>query len=341
MRFTDLLGQEKNVRLLRSALIRGRVAHAYLVTGAPGTGKKTLARTFAAALNCEGRGPEWDGEPCGECRSCRKLAGGNHPDVQEISPEGARLKVEQMRELRRENARRPYEGRYKVFLIHQAELMTDEAANSLLKTLEEPPGPAVFLLLTAFPARILPTIASRCCSLKMAGLAEETIARALMAEGRAEEAARGAAALAGGALGRARDVADRWESLKEEALAFYACASRGDRAGLLERAAAWAKSREEAEERLQLLEGIYRQLLLAAGGKPAGVWGKMLAGGAEAYGPLALPGAKTALLTIMCAKQALAANAHRRLLMEVVLLQIARCHEGGVPLPGLAGGKGA
>ncbi|MGE5553818.1 MAG: DNA polymerase III subunit delta' [Betaproteobacteria bacterium] len=338
MRFADLLGQEITVRLLKSALLKDRVAHAYLLAGPPGAGKRTLARILAAALNCAARGgPEWDGEPCGECPSCQKMARGNHPDVQVIAPDGSHLKLEQMQELRRENARRPYEGRCKVFIVEQAELMTDEAANCLLKTLEEPPGPTVFLLLTAYPARILPTIASRCSVLKLARLREAEIVQKLVAEGRTEEEARAAAGLAGGSLGRARTVAGRWNELREEARDFFAAACRGDRVALLARAAAWSKSREEAQERLELLEALYRQLLLAAGGAPAGVWQQVLGREAER---LSLDSARTALEALMWGRQALSANAHRRLLLEVLFLQIARCHEGSEPLPGLAKGLG-
>ena len=340
MRFADLLGQEKNVRLLKAALVGDRVAHAYLLSGPPGSGKKTLARTFAAALNCEGRGAGWDGEPCGECRSCKKTAHGNHPDVQEISPESSRLKVEQMRELRRENARRPYEGRYKVFLIDQAELMTDEAANSLLKTLEEPPGPAVFLLLTAYPSRLLPTIVSRCSPLQMASLPERLLARRLKDEGWSEEEASGAATLAGGSLGRAREAAGRWGTLRNEAREFFTAASQGDRVALLSLAAAWSKSREEAQERLELLEALYRQWLLGAGRGPAGVWQEVLGPAAHESGSLSLAGVRRILEAVMGAEQALMANAHRRLLLEVLFLQIARCHLGEEPLPGLAEGPG-
>lgn len=326
MRFADLLGQEKNVRLLKAALQRDRVAHAYLFAGPAGSGKKTLAWTFAAALNCEGRREEWDGEPCGDCRSCRKLLTGNHPDVQLVKPDGSRLKVEQMRELRRDNARRPYEARHKVFIVDQAELLTDEAANSLLKTLEEPPGPAVFILLTAYPARLLPTIRSRCAALKLASLPESVLAEALVREGWAEEPARAAAALAGGSLGRAREIAGRWDVLREEARGFFAEVSQGDRAALLERAAAWSKTREDAQERLGLLEGLYRQLLRGAGGLPGAT--------------LSVTGARRALESILWAERALLANAHRRLLLEVLFLQIARFHEGREPLPGLAEGLG-
>ncbi|MGE5508878.1 MAG: DNA polymerase III subunit delta' [Chitinophagales bacterium] len=344
MRFGDLLGQEKNIRLLREAVRRDRAAHAYLFAGPPGSGKRSLALAFAAALDCEARGTAgWDGEPCGECRSCRKMASGNHPDLQVIEPDGARLKIEQMREVRRENARRPYEARHKVFLIAGAETLTDEAANSLLKALEEPPGPAVFLLLTTHVARLLPTIVSRCCVVKLTPLPEATIAQALAGEGVEPGVAAAAAALSGGALGRAREVAESWDEWRDEARRFYDAAHAGDRVALLQLAAAWAKDRDVAAARLTLLEGLYRQLLHAAGGASAGPL--LLAAGLKppqggAGAGISLAGARQALESIMWTEQALLANAHRRLLLEVLFLQIARCHRGEEPLPGLAGGRG-
>jgi DNA polymerase-3 subunit delta' len=346
MRFDDLLGQEKNIQLLREAVRRDRAAHAYLFAGPAGSGKRSLALAFAAALNCEARGERgWDGEPCGECRSCRKMASGNHPDLQVIEPDGARLKVEQMREVRRENARRPYEARHKVFLIAGAETMTDEAANSLLKALEEPPGPAVFLLLTTHLARLLPTILSRCSVVKLTPLPEALIAQALTREEVDPSVAAAAAALAGGALGRAREVAANWTEWRDDACRFYEAAQGGDRVALLQLAAAWAKDRDEAVERLTLLEGLYRQLLHAAGGAKPGALltvGLGLPTGRTGGGDrlLSLSGARQALETIMWAEQALLSNAHRRLLLEVLFLQIARCHRGEEPLPGLADGRG-
>jgi DNA polymerase-3 subunit delta' len=154
-----VVGHDWAVALLRSSLSAGRVAHAYLLSGPPQIGKRTLALALAQALNCAG--PD---APCGQCPSCLKTTRGVHPDVRLISGEGTggNIKIEQMRALQHEAVLAPYEGRYRVFILRQMEHATLEAANSLLKTLEEPPA-QVILVLTAVHAESLPgTIVSRC-----------------------------------------------------------------------------------------------------------------------------------------------------------------------------------
>lgn len=159
-RIGDLIG---NAGLV-GALVRGRLPAAALFEGPAGVGKRTLAFLLAVRANC--RRPE-GGEPCGSCPSCIKAFGGNHPDIRVYSPdtEGGRIKIEQMREMRQEAQYRPFEGKCRCFIIDPADLMTVEAANCILKTLEEPAETTHLSLVTAFPDQVLPTIRSRCLQL--------------------------------------------------------------------------------------------------------------------------------------------------------------------------------
>jgi DNA polymerase-3 subunit delta' len=143
--------------LLERSRANGRVAHAYLLIGLPQIGKTTLALNFAQALHCLG-----EDKPCGQCRSCLKIAHGNHPDVRVIEAVNGTIKIDQIRSMQREVALSPHEGRWKVYVIRQMERATTEAANCLLKTLEEPPAQVILMLTASDIDQLLPTIISRC-----------------------------------------------------------------------------------------------------------------------------------------------------------------------------------
>lgn len=175
-----LVGHEWAVDLLRSALAAQRLAHALLITGPAQVGKTTLARAVAAALNCQGQD-----RPCGQCQSCRKVARGVHPDVRLVLPEASKsgrepvLKIDQIRELQREAALAPMEGRTKVFLLRDVDCANLPAANALLKTLEEPPAQVVLLLTSTRPHALLPTIVSRCQTIQLRPLPLDQVTQAL------------------------------------------------------------------------------------------------------------------------------------------------------------------
>lgn len=156
---SEVVGQSHVKRFLANIVKSGRIPHAYLFCGAKGTGRTEAALSFSKALNCEN---VQDGEACGQCISCRKIDSGNHPDVTIIEPDGASTKIDQMRMMIREAAFRSYESPWRVFIITCAETMNQEAANSILKLLEEPPDNCVIILLSTSIRRILPTIISRC-----------------------------------------------------------------------------------------------------------------------------------------------------------------------------------
>ncbi|MCE5172434.1 DNA polymerase III subunit delta' [Paenibacillus profundus] len=157
MSFEHILGQERAKKILQNGLRSGKVSHAYLFSGPKGTGKLGAAFTFTKALFCE----RLQDDACDECLSCRKIEHGNHPDVQVISPEGQSIKIDQIRELQREFSYRTHAAGRKVYIIEQAESMTVQAANSLLKFLEEPTSPITAILITENGQAMLPTIQSR------------------------------------------------------------------------------------------------------------------------------------------------------------------------------------
>jgi DNA polymerase III subunit gamma/tau len=157
-RFADLVGQEHVARGLSGAIESGRIGHAYLFTGARGVGKTSAARIYAKALECE-RGPA--AEPCNDCDSCRAIAAGQDVDVVEIDAASNRG-IDEIRQLRQNVAVRPARGRFKIYIIDEVHMLTREAFNALLKTLEEPPQHVKFVLCTTEPEKLPITILSRC-----------------------------------------------------------------------------------------------------------------------------------------------------------------------------------
>lgn len=159
MNYQHIVGNEAVHRLLKTILMQGKTSHACLFTGPEGVGKATTAQVFAKALLCAS--PE-DGMPCDHCNSCRKFDSDNHPDFHRIDGEKGTIKIEQIRELQKNIYLKAYESENRVYLIDRADNLTIEAANSLLKILEEPPARSYFILTSHRPFALLPTIISRC-----------------------------------------------------------------------------------------------------------------------------------------------------------------------------------
>ncbi len=156
--FDEVVGQDHVTRTLRNALASGRISHAYLFAGVRGTGKTTMARLLAKAVNCEGEGTE---KPCGSCRICRAVDEGSLIDLIEIDAASNRG-IDEIRDLRDKVGFRPNEARYKFYIIDEVHMLTEPAFNALLKTLEEPPAHVIFVLATTEPHKIPATIISRC-----------------------------------------------------------------------------------------------------------------------------------------------------------------------------------
>ncbi|HEV7237060.1 MAG TPA: DNA polymerase III subunit gamma/tau, partial [Ktedonobacteraceae bacterium] len=156
--FGDLVGQEPVTRTLKNALTSGKLAHAYIFTGPRGTGKTSTARLLAKTINCE---HPVNGEPCNACQQCREITAGNSFNVIEIDAASNRG-IDSIRDLREKVMMPPSTGKYKVYVLDEAHMLTTEAFNALLKTLEEPPAYAIFVMATTDVHKMLPTVLSRC-----------------------------------------------------------------------------------------------------------------------------------------------------------------------------------
>ena len=176
--FKDVVGHKDIINYIRNAVREDKVSHAYILNGERGAGKKMLANLFAATLLCEKGGPD----PCNECHSCRQAESGNHPDIIKVTHEKPNsISVDDIREQVNNTIMiKPYQGPYKVYIIPQADMMTPQAQNALLKTIEEPPEYAVIMLLTENADTLLSTINSRCVMLKLRNIKDTLIKKYLM-----------------------------------------------------------------------------------------------------------------------------------------------------------------
>jgi DNA polymerase-3 subunit delta' len=200
--FSDIVGQERAIEYIKKVLKGGKVSHAYLFVGINGVGKTTTALAMTRALNC--LEPLDEGEGCGSCVHCRQMAGGNFPDFESLSPHGRAIRIEQIRELNRRISLKTVSGRYRVVVVERAELMTKEAANAFLKTLEEPPEGNVLILTVADQQDLLPTILSRCQRVPFQPISTDVLSQWLQAEkGASEEDSRVLSRISEGSIGRA------------------------------------------------------------------------------------------------------------------------------------------
>lgn len=197
MKWTDIIGHKDGVAMLRHMESSRCMPHAVLFTGPAGIGKSVVAKVLATSLLCSAS----EGRPCGVCHSCQQVSYGTHPDFVAIFPDGANIKIEQIRNLQQEASLAPYVSQRRVCIIDGVELMTAQAANSLLRVLEEPTGEIVFILITANQQMLLSTIVSRCMSISFQPLAHALLIQELVDRGFLVEQAEVAARLSGGRIG--------------------------------------------------------------------------------------------------------------------------------------------
>ena len=208
--FHDIIGQEQIKEHLQNAISAKKISHAYIINGEKSSGKEFIARVFAMTLQCEKGGTE----PCQECHSCKQFLSGNHPDVIWVTHEKpASIGVDDVRiQINDTVSIRPYSSPYKIYLVDEAEKMTVQAQNALLKTIEEPPAYAVLVLITTNPEVFLPTILSRCIQLKLRPLKDSVVSDYLTEKmGVSDDQADIYAAFARGNLGKAIHLASSEE----------------------------------------------------------------------------------------------------------------------------------
>ena len=261
--FQDIIGQEQICEHLQTALKLQKVSHAYIINGERNSGKKFIARIFAMALQCTGEGEK----PCQVCRSCRQALSENHPDIIRITHEKPNsIGVEDIRtQVNNDMGIKPYQGPYKVYLIEEAEKMTVQAQNALLKTIEEPPSYAVIILITTNQEAFLPTILSRCVQMKLKPLKDFTIKSYLTQNLHiAEKDADICAAFARGNLGKAIHLAssDEFRELFQKVMVLVKNVGTMDISMLLDCIREMKEQNFDIGEVLDLMQLWYRDVLM-------------------------------------------------------------------------------
>ena len=274
MPFSGVFGHARPLGLLAGSIARGSLPPSLLFTGPEGVGKRLVAQAVAEALNC--LSPR-ERDACGSCPACRRIARGTHPDVLVIEPPGTgSTKIEMVRPAIAATAYRPFEGRSRIVVIDDADLLTDDAENALLKSLEEPPAGSVFILVTSRPETLLATVRSRCSQLRFGRLAAGDVARFLVERhGYSAEDAHAVAAVSGGSPGRALEAgSDAYREGRAAALSALRTASAAPNQRARLQAAARlaagkpssAGEREELTARVTMLASLFRDLALVAHG---------------------------------------------------------------------------
>lgn len=263
--FDLFVGQTQAKEILSRSITNGRMSHAYLFQGPSGVGKRRFAQLFAQRINCI----VTEGESCQSCPSCKKMAAGVHPDFIAIEPDGAAIKISQIRELKKTLSYPPFESGYRIVFIADIHITMHrrEVVNSLLKTLEEPPDSTIFVLTTDESSDLLPTIISRCQVVPFYSLTQNDIQISLQGQGVESAVAKKAAAAAAGSLGRAEALCQNGHLELVEELIRAISSLKATEPGAVEiifrTAEKMAKLKDELSDFLELLKLWYGDCLKA------------------------------------------------------------------------------
>ena len=323
--FKDVVGRRDIIGYIQDAVQQNKVSHAYILNGQRGSGKKMLAKLFAMTLQCE----SGKSEPCGECRSCIQANSENQPDIITVKHEKpASISVDDVRtQVNGDIMIKPYSSPYKVYIIPEADLMTVQAQNAILKTIEEPPEYAVIFLLTENADSLLATIRSRCVILKLRNIKDKLVKKYLMEQMQIPDyQADLCAAFAQGNIGRAIMLAksEHFNEIKEEAIQLLKYIDEMELSEIVSAIKEINKYKLEVTDYLDIITIWYRDVLLYKATKDVGglVFGDQLKFIKEKAAKSSYEGLETILESIEKAKARIKANVNFDLLMELLLLTI-------------------
>lgn len=322
--FRDVVGHESIIGHFKSSIEQGKVAHAYLIHGEKGTGKKMLAGLFAKTLQCEVGGTD----PCGTCRSCIQCDSGNQPDIIWVTHEKPTvISVDDIREqVNNDIIIKPYSSRYKIYIIPEAELMNPQAQNALLKTIEEPPEYAIIMLLTSNLDKMLPTILSRCITLNLKPVGELDMMEYLSRMGIPQAKAKFCVGFAFGNLGKAVRLAtsEEYNEIKHDCVQILKDINRMEIYDLIDAVKKMSKYKLDIYDYLDIMMMWYRDILML---KVSGSPDKLLF--KEEYATLkqqanyiSYEGIENVLKALDKVKVRLEANVNFDIAMELLLLTI-------------------
>lgn len=323
--FQEIVGHEEVIQHLQNAIRLGKVSHAYILSGEKGSGKKLLANTFAMALQCEKKGVD----PCQECRSCKKAMSRNHPDIIYITHEKPNsIGIEDIRtQLIEDVMIKPYCSSYKIYIIDEAEKLTLQAQNALLKTIEEPPAYAVILLLTSNMETFLPTITSRCVKLNLRPVQESMVKDYLMEKMHLPDyQAQMDAAFSQGNIGKARQMAesDEFNLMTEQALRILKKSNELELYEMVEMIKELSAGKQNIDEYLDLFAMWFRDVLFFKATKEVDglMFKDQLNHIKERARKSSYEGIEKIIDAIGTAKERLHANVNFDLVMELLFLTI-------------------
>lgn len=324
-RFEDIIGQEQIKEHLQNALSTGKVSHAYIINGEKFAGKEFIAKVFAMALQCQAG----EVNPCQECHACKQALSDNQPDIIKVTHEKPNaISVDDIRaQINNDVAIKPYSSPYKIYIMNEAEKMTVQAQNAILKTLEEPPEYAVILLLTTNVNSLLPTILSRCVVLNMKPVSDSLVRKYLMEEMQIPDyKAEVCVAFARGNIGKARMLAssEDFENVKGEAVSLLKYIQDME---LHEIIAAIKKINDyklEINDYLDIMAIWYRDVLLFKATKDVNhlVFREEIQTLRNIAGRSSYEGIESVIEALQKAKNRLDANVNFELTMELLMLEI-------------------
>ena len=325
VRFSQIAGHDRSLDILRRSVAEGRLHHSLLFHGPEAVGKRTTAIALAAMLNCE----TLAGDSCGVCVSCRKIANGIHPDLHYVTLEKTVIPIDAIRKLRQEAAYRPFEGRWRVFIVDPADRMSPDAQNALLKTLEEPSATACLVLVTSRLMHLLPTTRSRCAAISFGTMLPSDLAAHLSGTGaRTADEANRVARLSGGRFGAAVELdLPEHESSRDALIAILDRVSEDrPRAHVLEDLEVFGDDITRIVRHLGMLATLVRDMMVLTSGAPlsalihADQIDRLSRLSSRFEGRL-----DTMLDRVRIASSDIDRNVNRKLLVETLLFDLAAC----------------